>query len=125
MHRVVAAVARERCLPPALTHDAIGDLLFAMNAAAMMARYSDLDDDEKSPPPYIYAERKPSESAMFRALECFLYQCSEGAVPETGLFRLITRVRDAVEARLTGHAEPSKSRHAMAWRMSEAEPWDF
>ncbi len=78
--------------------DRIGRQLYAMNARAVNHRYN---EDDK-PPGYAYSpfhENDP-DIVKHKALRCLLYQCSEGDVPESDLFKEADRVADAVAGQL-------------------------
>ncbi len=38
----------------------------------------------------------PSEVHVYMSLRCWMYQCSEGSVPETRLFKLMSAVSDSM-----------------------------
>lgn len=71
----------------------LGVELLAMNARAMNARYGDeieLEDYRFTPRPL------DSRCQLFKAMRCFLYQCSEGDVPEESLFKRVAKAADAL-----------------------------
>ena len=125
MHRCVAAIEQssERPLSGPLGHlpdakamSALGRRLFEMNAAAFAARYRESPIEHVGPAPtdYCWRRRPVSPLAGFYALDCLLYQCAEGEVPQTALYQAVERVRDAL-ARLIAHNLASK----------EKLPWDY
>ena len=65
--------------------------LNAMNYAAVNARYR----EQIEPNPVQYRMAVPvGEVALFKLLDCYLYQCSEGDVPETWpLFAEVEKAR--------------------------------
>ena len=82
----------------------IGRLLFTLNVEAVTQRYVDgREDDMDLPGPtdcrsfpesysYVvrhrpFVERQTRLVAGYKALRCLLYQCSEGDVPKTPLFK--------------------------------------
>ena len=121
MHRVVAAVvdylstshgphnvtaegmqALTEFLPHGFTvhaqRIAYGRALYKMNAEAVNARYSHNQDalDAMLPEAEHYTGRfvAPTDMEKFKAMTCFLYQCSEGNVPEENpLFALCQTVK--------------------------------
>jgi len=112
----------------------IGRELFAMNIAAVQARYPDtranpagmpgpVNDNGDSIAPELAASftcvtpqgRLPFEELVsgYKALSCLIYQCSEGDIPETELFKELQRaqayVGDAIIVQLPQY---------------QAAPWD-
>lgn len=78
----------------------LGQALWQMNAQALVERYGD-DDGEYGNQIEAYAAPKASANPYQRAqsAQCFAYQCCEGVVPETDLFKLVDNaVVRAVEA---------------------------
>lgn len=76
----------------------LGRAMLAMNCAAYDARYGEgqaakvLGDDR-----YRYESIKtPSRFQAASSLRCFLYQCSEGDIPERKLFKAISHYADAL-----------------------------
>ena len=66
----------------------LGAEMRAMNVAAVKARYPDDADDELPGPrpllPYKWeSEACPSIEQVIKSLDCYLYQCAEGDIPET------------------------------------------
>lgn len=78
---------------------ALGKELFALNQSALAARYGDND-----PPPGFRGKafdppgRKVGAQNIqhLKSLQCLIYQCSEGEVPETALFKRL----EAAEGKL-------------------------
>lgn len=67
---------------------ALSDLgleMWQMNAAAVGQRYFDSPLD--MPNRFRFKLSTPSKVQSFKSLQCFLYQCSEGDVPERKLFK--------------------------------------
>lgn len=63
----------------------LADSLFELNCEALHQRYN---DDEF--PLFQFQQLKaPSVIQVYKSLQCFLYQCSEGTVPETKLFKFM------------------------------------
>ena len=90
--------------------DDIGKRLFAMNAAAIKARYGIL------PPRPVFkfagwADSTPIE--QFKAMRCLLYQACEGSVPNGRLYRELNRVAGELAQRIV-QASPEY----------EKAPWD-
>lgn len=109
MDRVVSAISKMRgrtsqagapvfagvVLQGERAEDEIAQKLYSMNAQALSARYGD-DEKELSLAffrSYRWQPRgynKPVE--WFKALQCLLYQCSEGDVPQSALFKELDRL---------------------------------
>lgn len=82
------------------TLDLLGNALYRLNAAAVDHRYGESDEA----PAYRYTYRRASPTQVYKSLQCFLYQCSEGDVPQHPLYRALDRIRrrlaDEIIARL-------------------------
>lgn len=63
----------------------IGAALFAMNARAVRQRYG----DKSRAPRYTHRSVTLSPVSAFKQLACLLYQCSEGTVPKSLLYRAL------------------------------------
>lgn len=133
MHKVVRAIAQHRTVfGPAVTRscaglDEIGRALFAMNIDAVTQRYPDCKANpinlpgtvgcEKFPATYRFSDNhlpmtKKDRIDSYKAIQCLLYQCSEGNVPETTLFIELTNLgHDLASAIVSGLPE------------YEAAPW--
>ena len=77
--------------------DELGGKLWQMNADAVNARYS-----EKSGAPICYAHRTRAYTLVqqYKATCCYLYQCSEGDVPQTELFKHVEDLSHRLAARI-------------------------
>lgn len=90
---------------------ALGRLLFRMNEDAVAFRY-DERADRASSKTYSYTHRSAEMVELFKSLDCFTYQCSEGDVPKRPLFRLC----EAIQARIAcGIVRLSDSYNRAAW----------
>lgn len=106
MHRVVRAIEKNRQwfagvpVSSATTRsaDAIGAALFAMNIDAVRQRYP--RDPEPESFAYRYENHVNSAVVEFKAIQCLLYQCSEGNVPETPLYRELESVALTVASKI-------------------------
>jgi hypothetical protein len=123
MHRVVRLIVRGGCaanfaghgtdLGPARNADLIGRALFAMNIEAVTQRYPECKDHPEIMPGWTGCEAMPTTYTFndnwtplgrkeriidYKAAKCLRYQCSEGNVPETALYR-------ELEALLAANAE--------------------
>ena len=77
----------------------LGRQLFDMNSTAVEARYGESDDGFSDTPDYSWTplrlyEGKAALCAMFKAVQCLRYQCSEGDVPNYPLYK---RLNDLLE----------------------------
>lgn len=62
--------------------------LFLLNGLAMRARYGEVHDAAE----FRYEESRgghDTDVRLYKSIRCFLYQCSEGDVPEKPLFKLM------------------------------------
>ena len=81
----------------------LGQAMRDLNVAAVSARYPDDSLDNLPGPcpllPYAFEEElPPNPIAAYKSLSCFLYQCAEGYVPETPLYKALEDLR----ARIAG-----------------------
>ena len=63
----------------------LGSNLHKMNVDAVNACYGSRDEAE----PYHFVRRRVAEVQVFKHAECLLYQCSEGKVVETPLYKFL------------------------------------
>jgi hypothetical protein len=96
--RVVCAYAAHFERPtPWSVHDmsATGRALIAMNIEALRQRYGD------PPLPFTYDYHPHTDDnpnlALLRALHCFIYQCSEGNVPDSDLYQQVEAVVEGLQ----------------------------
>lgn len=98
--------------------DKFGARLYRLNMEALRQRYND------KPTRFTYKHREHQDDttlAQFKALECLIYQCSEGNVPEKPLYQELDAISEALTEqwakKLGGVVQ-----HSEAW---SALPWDF
>lgn len=80
-------------MPPAK----VGLRLLAMNYDALRACYEDRTAHHFGAPPTRYTWNPlpfANEMQLFKTLQFFLYQCSEGTVPSTPLYKELAAIRD-------------------------------
>lgn len=92
-----------------LAHD-----MFNLNVAAVNQRYGPNEAEKFRPLDFKYADGGPTgtfrwgDSAIanacrtLKALHCWQYQCCEGDVPETPLFKMFTEVESAIANWIVG-----------------------
>jgi hypothetical protein len=93
-----------------------------MNREAYFQRYYELVDPDSA---YAWDDRDFTDGEMWKALQCFLYQCAEGDVDKSDLYRQTELVAGMIERGLTGDPTPSEKRRDRAWAMTDKLPWDF
>lgn len=82
----------------------LGNALFEMNAEAVRQRRGGLIPDR-----YAFAIERASDFEVYNAITELKYQCCEGTVPSTKLFRLLTTMKAAVaDALVKGQSEREK-----------------
>jgi len=128
MHRCVKAFdhveGKVACLPVS-NHNELGRDLYRMNYAAMQARYDDLDDCDLPPDPYVYEDPgKLTVAGMYKSIACLTYQCAEGDVPNSALYKVAARVEERLIYELTLDPVASEKRSRRAMELSRNEPWD-
>ncbi len=99
--------------------DAFGNILRNMNAEAVSSRYPNDNPDELPGPvdsngknsPYQYHQvEPPSPVQMVKSLQCYLYQCAEGNVPENNLYKAL----DAYVSELCIHIVTNSAEYSTA-----------
>jgi len=131
MHRVVEACEwydyADKHMPLTnLGSTELGCSLFEMNNDAFRARYDDrYPEDLYDPTAYGYEPREATTGEMYKALACFIYQCSEGTLPDRASYRALVEIREALELKLVGDECPPEQRVDRAMNMVENVPWDF
>ena len=71
--------------------------MFVLNKMGVESRYGRGQAKEFRPLDFKYrATMPPTAIQAHKALSCFLYQCSEGNVPETKLFKALEHVKAAI-----------------------------
>ena len=84
-----------------------GKELIDMNIEALDARYDikhsgEWSDYHSALEEYVFEEHKDtSEAQQLKSLNCLLYQCSEGDVPETDLFKRLLKLAEDTEQALS------------------------
>lgn len=75
--------------------DALGRQLLEMNVSALEARYPTHDHaaDAEDAAAYTFTARPSSTGYALRQLDCLMYQCAEGDVPERPLFEALEKTR--------------------------------
>ena len=66
-----------------------------MNALALNARYNDEISECLSPYP-ANANKPANMAALYKSLKCYLYQCTEGDVPESDLYKAIENISTTI-----------------------------
>jgi hypothetical protein len=100
IHRLVVALRVDRFFFDRGRHE-LGAELIMMNEAAVNARYS---ENSRRNEPYIWRNPAPFSAVQaYKTIRCYLYQCSEGEVPEKWpLYAQVTEVRKFY-SELLGH----------------------
>lgn len=110
-----------RCLNEiGIDREGLGRDLWTLNASALEHRYGrSLKEFEAIIS--TYADPSPSSNPfqLLKSINCLIYQCSEGDVPETALFKQLETASEALSAKVGG-ADLSGNRDE---RYDEAE-WD-
>lgn len=83
---------------PVITEEELGEELYKLNLAAVENRYGDYAAGEMCDLDYTYRRSAAhiSKIQAIKSLSCWLYQCSEGQVPEAPLFKLMEKYRGAL-----------------------------
>jgi hypothetical protein len=100
----------------------VGRAMLAMNLDAMLQRYPSIRGTDEARDyaqrarSYNYKPRPEGQPTLCKSLECLLYQCAEGDVPETEMFK-------ALDADLVA-LRPAKGRWPTPeWMEYQRAPW--
>jgi hypothetical protein len=68
--------------------------MYEMNCTAVDARYKDKPSKKFHPEAFRYVKEIPdSRIVVFKLIACYLYQCSEGHVPEYDLYKALRNIQ--------------------------------
>ena len=97
INRILASKCASEPLCRVEDRQDFGQRMRAMNVEAVNARYGETADRLLPNEAYQYKGVLLSTTAQaLKSLGCFLYQCSEGNVPELSLFKELDKYRDAL-----------------------------
>jgi hypothetical protein len=97
LNRDLEWLRTEFCEACAATSDAeIGAALFMLNCQAVEARYGVGEAAKFRDLDYQFRMEPASARQVYDEIKTLDYQCSEGSVPETALFKLLVQLRAAV-----------------------------
>lgn len=78
-----------------LWDEKLANTMVALNGAGVDARYGEGTAKQDITVPFTFhPESYGSLAEIFKALQCWLYQCSEGDVPETKLYQFFSEVEN-------------------------------
>lgn len=75
----------------------LGQSLLLMNYDAVNARYTEQDVPTVFEFHWTEAE---TDIQVFKSMQCFLYQCSEGTVPERALYKALDQLKNGLAERI-------------------------
>lgn len=102
-----------------IVRDGLARDLWRMNAEALVQRYRDsMEDYEADIAAYSAPVPANDPYQVLKSTNCLLYQCAEGNVPETALYRELKAAAIALQEKLGGKERVNRSD-----RYSEAK-WD-
>ncbi|MDP8218435.1 MAG: hypothetical protein P9M03_06895, partial [Candidatus Theseobacter exili] len=93
----------------------LGQYLLDMNIAAIQEKYPDEDPASFRDLDYVYefdADRITNEYAVYAAIKCLLYQCSEGDIVKSELYEAIEGLLNFVARQII---EVSKQYQDVTW----------
>ena len=76
--------------------DELGQAMFALNVEAVEQRYGEGEAKEFRDLNYRYSPQNAKIHQVLKSLRCWIYQCSEGSVPETPLFQIMDEYSSAL-----------------------------
>lgn len=89
--------------------DAFGRRLLKLNCEAYNLRY----DTKVACPRYVFKQPVQSgKASCLKAMQCWLYQCSEGDIPETELYKFIEQEANKLAMKI---AMNTKEYEEAAW----------
>jgi hypothetical protein len=96
---------------------AIGQIIWQLNALALAELYGE-DMEEHLGSIVGYTDNtKPAHSLdkwqRLRSLECLTYQCAEGTVPQTALFKAMEEAEHAIVLKLSGKSNIHEAKSAI------------
>jgi hypothetical protein len=93
-------------------YQAVGQALFDMNVFAVEARYGQGEAKEFRPLDYQHKIAFHENLIQsYKSLQCLLYQCSEGDIPETPLYKAMTELKQIIADEIIGNmAEYNKAK---------------
>ncbi len=99
IHRIISGIKQAKLteeLEDFFNSDetAFGQALINMNISAVDQRYTDKNDPIK----YTFVNVGVTKIQAFKSLNCLLYQCLEGCVPERTLYKTMRQVGDQLAA---------------------------
>ena len=74
--------------------------LFQMNIDGVNARYGEDESKEFRPLEYKFRYELTNQFQVLKSLQCLLYQCSEGDVPETELYKTMKDYEHSMAMRI-------------------------
>ena len=73
----------------------LANAMFALNCEAVNARYGDGEAEKFRPLTFIFRpEPYVTLVEVYKSLQCWLYQCCEGDVPETKLYQFFREIEN-------------------------------
>ena len=70
-------------------HEKLGAAMFRLNIAAVNTLYGGGEAEKFRPLDYQFHYEISDRIQALKALRCFLYQCSEGYIPESKFFKIL------------------------------------
>ena len=83
-------------IDPKTMPEVLGDLLFKLNIDGVNARYGKNEAQEFRPLDYKFRYALAGRITTLKALQCWKYQCSEGDVIETKLYKIMKDYENAL-----------------------------
>jgi hypothetical protein len=121
--RAVSAVFAFNNENPPMLPDVLGAELIKLNMEALRQRYGD------KPLAFTYAHRNHADAdpvlARFKAVSCLTYQCCEGDVPETPLYKLLKQVEDDLAQQVAAKYKLRDGQSRHDFPAYNKLPWDF
>ncbi|CDM57390.1 hypothetical protein [Rhizobium favelukesii] len=100
----------------ALSPVSLGQVLWQLNALAVYeANNEDLGALMGTIATYKQESRpdpSPDEWQRYKSLQCLIYQCAEGTVPDTDLYKAMEDAETRIAVRLTGVSDPQTAKNA-------------
>jgi hypothetical protein len=81
----------------------IGQMLYRLNTCAVNQRYT---ENDPGPRYHFKPVGKLSDIQAYKSISCFLYQCSEGDVPERPVFKELSELHCELAHRIVRSTAP-------------------
>ena len=90
----------------------LANAVFDLNVAAVKARYGEAEGEGFPLPTFTYVFTPATQIEVIKALECWKYQCTEGRMPASELYKAMTVTHHLL---CTDYIHQTKEYEAAPW----------